>query len=92
MIKLITVTVMLRSFSQVIGCVYYKGETYDIKRGGNIVARLSPAKFKATTKVLELNDLFKTSPECKTEDMEEFQNIVQEIRSVKDIEGSDKWE
>lgn len=92
MTKLITVTDMLRSFSEIIGCVYYKGETYDIKKGNNIVARLSPAKFKATTKITELNNLFKTMPEYRTEDSEDFRNILKEIRSVKDKDGIDKWE
>ena len=34
--KLITVTDMIRSFSDIVGRVYYNGETFDIKKGANI--------------------------------------------------------
>ena len=37
--KLITATDMIRSFSDVVSRVYYKGETFDIKKGNNIVGR-----------------------------------------------------
>lgn len=51
------------------------------------MARLSLAKSKSTIKVTDLNDLFKSMPECGKEDMEGFRNILQEIRSMKDEEG-----
>jgi len=90
--KLITATDMMRSFSDIVGRVYYKGETFDIKKGGNIVARLSPAKSKATIEIGELNSFFKSSPHLESEDIEDFASALKETRSLKDNGGADKWE
>ena len=47
MTKQITVTEFCRSFSEVIGQVYYKGESFKIKKGKRIVARLAArSKYK----------------------------------------------
>lgn len=58
MAKLITVTDMIRSFSDIIGRVYYKRETFDIKKGNNIVATLAPTKSSTTLMASSLNDFF----------------------------------
>ena len=44
MIYLITVTEAVRSFADIIGRVYYKGDEYEIKKGNQIVAHIGPAK------------------------------------------------
>lgn len=90
--KLITVTDMIRSFSDIVGRVYYKGESYDIKKGNNIVARLSPAKARATISVAELNDFFKTSPHIEAEDIEEFEDAIKAARMIKVDGGASKWD
>ena len=90
--KLITATDMIRSFSDIVGRVYYKGETFDIKKGGNIVARLSPVKSRATIEIEELNSFFKSSPHLESEDMKDFTSALKEARSLRDSGGADKWE
>lgn len=90
--KLITATDMIRSFSDIVSRVYYKGETFDIKKGNNIVARLSPAKSRATIEISDLNSFFKTAPHLEVEDREDFEVALKEARLLQDNGGEDKWE
>ena len=90
--KLITATDMIRSFSDVVSRVYYKGESFDIKKGNNIVARLSPAKAKAAMDISDLNNFFKSCPHLEANDTEDFKKILDEARSLKDSGGVDEWE
>jgi hypothetical protein len=90
--KLITVTEMIRSFSDIVGRVHYKGEIFDIKKGANIVARLSPAKAKLTVTAGELNELFKSAPHLSEEDIEEFEQDIAKLKALKDTGGFNKWE
>lgn len=48
MAQVITVTEMARSFSDIIGRVYHRGEEFDIKKGSHIVAHISPSVQNAT--------------------------------------------
>ena len=89
--KLITVTDLIRSFSDIIGRVYYKGESFDIKKGPNIVAMLSP-KSKSSMSVSELNTFFKETPHLSDEDVEDFEDILKENRLLKGDGGVNKWE
>lgn len=90
--KLITATDMIRSFSDVVSRVYYKGETFDIKKGNNIVARLSPVKAKATINISGLNNFFKSCPHLEANDAEDFKKILEEVRSLKDNGSIGEWE
>ncbi|MDC0864755.1 antitoxin [Rickettsiaceae bacterium] len=92
MIKLITATDVVRSFSDIIGRVYYKGETFEIKKGNNIVARLSPAKENPILSISDLNKFFKSSAHLSPEDVNDFEKEIKSIRSLKEAHGSDKWE
>jgi len=90
--KLITVTDMIRSFSDIVGRVYYKGETFDIKKGNNVVARLSPANKKVSIKVSDLNAFLRASPHLDPEDVSDFENDIKEIRKLKGRERFTKWD
>ena len=43
MAQIIRATEFVRSFSDIMNRVYYKGESFDIQKGNHIVARVSPA-------------------------------------------------
>jgi antitoxin (DNA-binding transcriptional repressor) of toxin-antitoxin stability system len=90
--KLITVTEMSRSFSDIVGRVHYQGEVFDIKKGANIVARLMPAKVKSTITAGELNEFFLNAPHLSTDDVEEFAQDIKELKSLKDTGGLHKWD
>ena len=90
--KLITVTEMIRSFSDIVGRVYYQGEIFDIKKGANIVARLSPTRSRSTISVSELNKFFKSAPDLSYEDREDFKEALTLARAIKDDSEVGRWE
>lgn len=92
MAKLITVTNLVRSFSDIVGRVYYQRETFDIKKGANIVARLSPAKATCTVNIKDLNEFFHNVPHLDQSDIKEFGKTVSELKSLKNTGGLDKWD
>jgi antitoxin (DNA-binding transcriptional repressor) of toxin-antitoxin stability system len=92
MTKLITVTEIMRSFSDVVGRVYYKGESFDIKKGANIVARLSPAKKRSTIAIKDLNNFFQNAPHLGKSDIEDFENTINEVKSKKENGVFNKWD
>ena len=70
--------------------VYYKQEVFDIKKGNNVVARLSPVKIKSQMNINNLNNFFKTSPHLSSDDIEDFETSLKHSRSLKD-DGRNKW-
>jgi len=88
---LITVTEAARSFADIIGRVYYRGEEFDIKKGNQIVAHIGPAKSRATLRMGELNAFFASCPTLSTEELNDFERDIEMIRS-KAGEAENKWE
>lgn len=82
MIHLITVTEAARSFSDIIGRVYYKGDEFEIKKGSTVVARLIPSSQKTAFPIKKLNKFFKEGPHLSEDDIEDFQKDIEEIRSL----------
>ena len=88
---LITVTEAVRSFTEIIGRVYYKGEAFDIKKGNQIVAHLSSGKKRATLSVQELNDFFAKAPSLGKEEAVVFLKDLEHLKkSIKD--SPIKWD
>ncbi len=90
--KTITVTETIRSFSDIVGQVYYKGESFNIRKGANIVAKLVPAKSRPTIAVKDLNGFFMQAPHLEEGDDEGFINDIQGLKALKDNGGYDKWD
>lgn len=92
MSTLITVTDMIRSFSDIVGRVHYRGEIFDIKKGANIVARLSPVKASGTIAVSELNAFFRNSPHLAEEDVIKFAEDISDLKLLQQQDGGNKWD
>lgn len=92
MTKLVTVTEMMRSFSDIVAKVYYKGEIYNIKKGASIVARLSPVKSNSKLDVKDLNNFFKSSPHLDEQDLKDFVNSTKKLRELQDRGSFSKWD
>lgn len=90
--KLITATDLVRSFSDIVGRVYYKRETFDIKKGANIVARLSPVKIAFTVSIKDLNKFFHNVPHLDQGDIKEFTKTVSDLKSLKNTRELNKWD
>jgi antitoxin (DNA-binding transcriptional repressor) of toxin-antitoxin stability system len=91
--SIISVTEMARSLSEIIGRVHYKGEVFDIKKGNNIVARISPVKpYHPLIKLSDLNKFFSTAPKLDAEDVEDFKKELRALRKMSDTKSLRKWE
>jgi hypothetical protein len=88
---LITVTEAVRSFGDLIGRVYYKGEEFDIKKGSQIVAHIGPSKQRATIRVAELNNMLAACPSLSKKELEEFEKDLKDIR-LSGGELKSKWD
>ncbi|WP_425362817.1 antitoxin [Candidatus Tisiphia endosymbiont of Hybos culiciformis] len=90
--KVITVTEAVRSFSDIIGRVHYQRESFDIKKGGNIVARITPAKISDSIAVKDLNEFFRNGPHLDKDDIEEFAKDINTVKSLKLQDWGNKWD
>ena len=77
--QVLSVTETARKFSDVINRVYYQGYTYDLTRGGVVVARLSQAEKRITCADLaqQWNFLPLLSPQDGDEWLAEFDELKQ---------------
>ena len=92
MAQQLTVTQMMRSFSDVISQVYYQGKSFDIKKGANIVATLVPSKKKPGMAAKDLKAFFANGPHLDKDDIDDFERAINESRSLQPYYGDDdKW-
>jgi hypothetical protein len=88
---LITVTEAVRSFAEIIGRVYHKGEAFDIKKGTPVVAHLSSKKKPATLSASNLNEFFDRAPSLGKEEAESFLKNLEHSENF--IKNNDvKWD
>lgn len=90
--KVITVTAMMRSFSDIIGRVYYRGESFDITKGANVVARILPPKVTSHVSGKELAEIFENAPHLDDDDIADFEKSLTELRAEKDNTEFNKWD
>jgi antitoxin (DNA-binding transcriptional repressor) of toxin-antitoxin stability system len=85
----ISATQASRTFSKILNKVHYQGESYDIKRGKEVIAKIVPATAKKSIlKVSELNKLFKRLPSLESGDEEIFKKDLEQIRAQMNTEGN----
>ena len=89
MLKELTVTKAIRNFSDIIGRIRYKGESFLLTKGGIVVARLGPVD--RGIKAKELVDLWKEIKHLYPESAEDFSKDLANSRAMLK-EAKDKWE
>jgi len=91
---IITATEASRAFSSILNKVHYQGESYEIKRGKEVIARIVPAQAKRTQlKVKELNEVFMLFPKLEEEEVDSFAKDIKEIRDQMNNEDRSKlWD
>lgn len=78
---LVTATDVSRFLSDILNKVYYQGESFDIKRGKEMIARIIPfKKYQKTMSLMDCRDFFKKLPQLDAEDALAFERDLQEIR------------
>lgn len=93
-IHIITATEASRSFSNILNKVHYQGESYEIKRGKEVIARIVPAAPKKTElKVSELNTIYNRLPPLDEKDEAAFIKDIEQIRAQMKIDDEGKsWD
>lgn len=87
--QVITATEANRHLSDILGKVQYQQQSFNIKRGKEIIAKLIPAT-SAGIPISELNDFVKCLPPLTNEDRSGMEQILKELRSTKpDIDAWD---
>ncbi len=81
MIPRISATDAARQFSELLNRVKYQGQSFEITRGNESVARIVPTHLYGTTQVAELNALFAALPHLEPEDAREFATDLSAIRA-----------
>lgn len=79
--KLVTATEAARRFSDVLDSVSHHGQSYDIKRGREVVARLVPSRaVPGSITVKELSELLARLPPLEPGDAERFDKDIAATR------------
>lgn len=77
----LTATQAMRTFSDLLNQVHYQGKSFEIKRGREIIAKITPATSKKGLAINTLNDFFAHLPTLDEKDAEDFANTINQIRS-----------
>lgn len=86
---IISATEASRSLSTILNKVHYQGESYEIKRGKEVIAKIIPATAKKSMlKASELNALFKRLPTLEQTDQLAFEKDIADIRTSMNAEGN----
>jgi hypothetical protein len=78
--NIITATEVIRSFSDIINKVYYQHQTFDVKKGKSIVARIVPYNYSSRIEVKDLASFFATSPKLEEGDADFLTNEINDLR------------
>lgn len=90
----ISATEASRTFSDVLNKVYYQDKTFEIKRGREVVAKLTPFHKGANKKTLttkEMKRFFENLPTLDKEDSELFEKDIYQLRT-QDKLGQTAWD
>lgn len=79
--NIITATEANRSFSEILNKVYFQKQTFDIKRGKEVIAKIVPIDNKSISplKVKDLADFFNSLPQLSQEEKEAFSKDLEAI-------------
>ena len=76
----ITATEAARNFSDILSRAQYRGESFEVTRGGEVIARIVPGERKRLT-VGELRELWAKRKRLDPEDAIQFEKDLEEIRA-----------
>jgi len=79
---LISATEIARNLSDVMARVFYKGETFEIKKGNQIVARLMPAEAVSSLKIEDLEDFFQNECHLTHEEALSFETDLKTFKET----------
>ena len=88
----VTATEAARQFSELMNRVKYQGQSFEIVRGNEIVARILPAVPSSPIRAEELNAFFASLPSLVSEDVDDFEKDLKAIREEGGLAEGDEWD
>jgi antitoxin (DNA-binding transcriptional repressor) of toxin-antitoxin stability system len=79
MMSRISATNAARNFCDLINRVRYQGASFEIERGNEVIARISPATPSSTLSIADLDEQWAQLPHLDPEDAELFEASIHEI-------------
>jgi antitoxin (DNA-binding transcriptional repressor) of toxin-antitoxin stability system len=87
----VSVTELLRNFSDILGRVRFRGERFIILRGGRPVAELGPTVEASTVRLRDLPGILSSLPHLDPEDVEQFAADLQSLREAVGTISAGSW-
>lgn len=82
MSTIINATEANRTLSSILSKVHYFGESFEIRRGTKIIAKITPVdKENRGISAKELNELCQSLPQLDKDDIDDFAKTIKEIRA-----------
>ena len=78
--KIITATEAARSFAEILNMAHYQGQSFTIRRGKTMLARIVPAEPVSKMKVKDLKAFFDSLPKLDKEDQKKLERDFALIR------------
>lgn len=88
----VSATEAARQFSELINRVKYQGQSFEITRGSETVARIVPAGPCGTVHVADLGALFAALPHLDHADAEDMTKDLASIRASASLDGGSDWD
>lgn len=78
----ISATEASRSLSEILNKVHYQGQSFEVKRGREVIAKIIPVEVnRKILKISELATLFQNLPSLEPEETQSFENDLKTIRT-----------
>jgi antitoxin (DNA-binding transcriptional repressor) of toxin-antitoxin stability system len=88
----LTVTEVVRNFSEILGRVRFKGERFILLKGGKPVAELRPAKGPARLHLRDLPEVLAALPHLGAADADRFARDLESARVAVGLAPAAPWE
>jgi len=85
MVSRVSVTELLRNFSDILGRVRFRGERFIILRGGKPIAELGPTVEAPIVRLRDLPGILSSLPPLDPEEIEQF---AADLRSLREAVGT----
>jgi antitoxin (DNA-binding transcriptional repressor) of toxin-antitoxin stability system len=88
----VSATEAARQFSDIMNRVKFQGQSFEVMRGNEAVARIVPAGPSSPVQVKDLNAFFRNLPSLDSGDLDNFEQDLAMIRSQAGTEDRNEWD
>lgn len=88
----VSATEAARQFSELMNRVKYQGQSFEVMRGNEAIARIVPVGPSSSVQVKDLNAFLGTLPLLVSDDIDSFEQDLAAIRSEVRDEEKNEWD